>query len=274
MIRDCSGRALGFGGLSGWADTALDVVRELRRTLVEPGDLAWRAEAARGSKTSMLTLEPHALAFEKTCPAITLRRLRDSTRHRLALDWPRYSHGKCAEAQTDAEHGIWSESFAKPWLYRPGCAEVNNAAPRLSRGGAAVDWLPPMVALERSRPRRRLRERAVTEHMKTEISDGVPTLTLQRLEKKNALTGTMGSVKCVGSSRKELHELINPGVTPKANRAVSPSSRWTFTSSAERQPRRSRSSRRLRCDWPVHPCQCALTRDRSVVDTSKVASSA
>jgi hypothetical protein len=29
-----------------WADGALDVVRELRRTFVEPGDLAWRAEAA------------------------------------------------------------------------------------------------------------------------------------------------------------------------------------------------------------------------------------
>ena len=29
-----------------WADKALDMVRELRRTFVEPGDLAWRAEAA------------------------------------------------------------------------------------------------------------------------------------------------------------------------------------------------------------------------------------
>jgi hypothetical protein len=29
-----------------WADRTLDVVRELRRTFVEPGDLAWRAEAA------------------------------------------------------------------------------------------------------------------------------------------------------------------------------------------------------------------------------------
>jgi len=29
-----------------WADKALDGVRELRRTFVEPGDLAWRAEAA------------------------------------------------------------------------------------------------------------------------------------------------------------------------------------------------------------------------------------
>jgi hypothetical protein len=29
-----------------WADKAIDVVGELRRTFVEPGDLAWRAEAA------------------------------------------------------------------------------------------------------------------------------------------------------------------------------------------------------------------------------------
>lgn len=29
-----------------WADRTLDVVRELRRTFVEPGDLAWRAAAA------------------------------------------------------------------------------------------------------------------------------------------------------------------------------------------------------------------------------------
>jgi hypothetical protein len=29
-----------------WADKAIDVVRQLRRTFVEPGDLAWRAEAA------------------------------------------------------------------------------------------------------------------------------------------------------------------------------------------------------------------------------------
>jgi hypothetical protein len=29
-----------------WANTALDTVRELRRTFTEPGHLAWRAEAA------------------------------------------------------------------------------------------------------------------------------------------------------------------------------------------------------------------------------------
>jgi hypothetical protein len=30
-----------------WADKALEVVRDLRREFVEPGDLAWRAQAAR-----------------------------------------------------------------------------------------------------------------------------------------------------------------------------------------------------------------------------------
>jgi hypothetical protein len=29
-----------------WANTALDTIRELRRTFTEPGHLAWRAEAA------------------------------------------------------------------------------------------------------------------------------------------------------------------------------------------------------------------------------------
>ena len=38
-------------------------------------------------------------------------------------------------------------------------------------------------------PRGRLKESIVTEHVKTEIADGVMTLTLQRPEKKNALTG-------------------------------------------------------------------------------------
>ena len=58
---------------------------------------------------------------------------------------------------------------------------------------------------------------------------------------------TLGSVKCVAKGcanswgcgaalRKKLYELINPGVTSKTNRATSPSSRWTFTSSGEWQP--------------------------------------
>src|ERR1700739_5170262 len=34
-------------------------------------------------------------------------------------------------------------------------------------------------------------ERPMTEHVKTEIADGVMTLTLRRPEKKNALTGAM-----------------------------------------------------------------------------------
>jgi len=39
----------------------------------------------------------------------------------LALDWPRYSKGKYAAAQRDAEHagrGIWAGGYVEPWLYR------------------------------------------------------------------------------------------------------------------------------------------------------------
>jgi endonuclease YncB( thermonuclease family) len=39
----------------------------------------------------------------------------------LALDWPRYSHGRHASAQAEARHaerGVWSGSFVEPWLYR------------------------------------------------------------------------------------------------------------------------------------------------------------
>lgn len=39
----------------------------------------------------------------------------------LAFDWPRYSSGKYATAQNDAERGgkgIWSGSYVLPWLYR------------------------------------------------------------------------------------------------------------------------------------------------------------
>ncbi len=39
----------------------------------------------------------------------------------LALDWPKYSRGYYAEAQTKAQtagRGIWSGSFVAPWLYR------------------------------------------------------------------------------------------------------------------------------------------------------------
>jgi endonuclease YncB( thermonuclease family) len=41
--------------------------------------------------------------------------------HGHALDWPRYSKGKYDQAQREAEQaerGIWSGSFAAPWLYR------------------------------------------------------------------------------------------------------------------------------------------------------------
>jgi endonuclease YncB( thermonuclease family) len=42
-------------------------------------------------------------------------------RQGLALDWPRYSQGRYAEAQAEAhrnERGIWSGSFVEPWRYR------------------------------------------------------------------------------------------------------------------------------------------------------------
>ncbi|MDA9437790.1 nuclease [Bradyrhizobium sp. CCBAU 51745] len=42
-------------------------------------------------------------------------------RQGLALDWPRYSQGRYAEAQNEArrdERGIWSGSFVEPWRFR------------------------------------------------------------------------------------------------------------------------------------------------------------
>jgi endonuclease YncB( thermonuclease family) len=42
-------------------------------------------------------------------------------RNGFALDWPRYSNGKYASAQRDAERagrGIWAGSFVEPRLYR------------------------------------------------------------------------------------------------------------------------------------------------------------
>lgn len=43
-----------------WADNALDAVRELRRTFVEPGDLAWRAQA--GSRLEEIRADAPGLA--------------------------------------------------------------------------------------------------------------------------------------------------------------------------------------------------------------------
>jgi endonuclease YncB( thermonuclease family) len=42
-------------------------------------------------------------------------------RNGQAFDWPKYSNGKYAKAQNDAEHGgkgMWSGSYVLPWLYR------------------------------------------------------------------------------------------------------------------------------------------------------------
>ena len=39
----------------------------------------------------------------------------------LALDWPQYSRGRYSDAQRAAERagrGLWSGSYAAPWLYR------------------------------------------------------------------------------------------------------------------------------------------------------------
>ena len=47
-----------------WANTALDTVRELRRTFTEPGHLAWRAEAA----SELEAIPPTRLAFRLGCP--------------------------------------------------------------------------------------------------------------------------------------------------------------------------------------------------------------
>ena len=59
----------------------------------------------------------------------------------LALDWPRYSGGRYANAQREAQRaglGIWAGSYVAPWLYRacvrtggkPGrCSDDANAHP-------------------------------------------------------------------------------------------------------------------------------------------------
>jgi endonuclease YncB( thermonuclease family) len=42
-------------------------------------------------------------------------------RQGLALDWPRYSHGRYATAEADAhrnERGIWAGSYVEPWHFR------------------------------------------------------------------------------------------------------------------------------------------------------------
>ncbi|WP_363091799.1 thermonuclease family protein [Nitrobacter sp. 62-23] len=39
----------------------------------------------------------------------------------LAFDWPRYSKGRYADAQKDAERasrGVWAGSYVVPWAYR------------------------------------------------------------------------------------------------------------------------------------------------------------
>src|SRR5262249_717927 len=56
---------------------------------------------------------------------------------------------------------------------------------------AAPDRIPRRRGGEAAGPRGRLTESTMIEHVKTEIADGVMTLTLQRPEKKNALTGAM-----------------------------------------------------------------------------------
>jgi endonuclease YncB( thermonuclease family) len=41
----------------------------------------------------------------------------------LALDWPKYSHGKHSGAQSEAKHAereMWAGSYVEPWSYR-GC---------------------------------------------------------------------------------------------------------------------------------------------------------
>jgi endonuclease YncB( thermonuclease family) len=61
--------------------------------------------------------------------------------HGLALDWPRYSHGRYSGPQHDAERagrGVWAGSYVEPWLYRAcvraggrpgGCSDDANAHP-------------------------------------------------------------------------------------------------------------------------------------------------
>jgi endonuclease YncB( thermonuclease family) len=63
-------------------------------------------------------------------------------RNGLALDWPKYSKGKYAEAQRDAKHAgrgiLWDGTYVEPWLFRacirsggrPGdCSDDANAHP-------------------------------------------------------------------------------------------------------------------------------------------------
>jgi endonuclease YncB( thermonuclease family) len=49
-------------------------------------------------------------------------------RNGLALDWPRYSKGRYADAQRDAGRdvrGIWAGSYVEPWRYRS-CIRANG----------------------------------------------------------------------------------------------------------------------------------------------------
>jgi endonuclease YncB( thermonuclease family) len=58
-----------------------------------------------------------------------------------ALDWPRYSKGAYADAQTEAKRegrGMWEGSFVEPWLFRvcvrasgspSNCSDDANARP-------------------------------------------------------------------------------------------------------------------------------------------------
>jgi endonuclease YncB( thermonuclease family) len=55
-------------------------------------------------------------------------------RNGLALDWPRYSRGKYASAQTKAAHeelGVWAGSFTVPWRYRE-CIKRSAGIPECS----------------------------------------------------------------------------------------------------------------------------------------------
>jgi endonuclease YncB( thermonuclease family) len=52
----------------------------------------------------------------------------------LALDWPRYSSGRYAAAQQEAQRtqrGIWSGSFVEPWRYRA-CARAGGGPAQCS----------------------------------------------------------------------------------------------------------------------------------------------
>src|ERR1700757_757955 len=74
--------------------------------------------------------------------------------------------------------------------------------------------------------------------VKLEVQIGVSAELIEQLDAGRSMPAGISPGGYAGLRADQRLSLINPGVTPKPNRAASPSSRWTFASSAEWQPGR------------------------------------